>query len=83
MPRFYFDLIAKSGETLLVDENGAEFVDLNAAIQDAERGFSDLLAEALLEKKPINFAAIDVRDEARRILETLRFDELGQRLHPT
>ena len=67
MPQFYFDLIAKSGETLLVDESGAEFVDLNAAIQDAERGFSDLLAEALLEKKPINFAAIDVRDEASTV----------------
>jgi len=80
MPRFFFDLISTSGTTLVGDENGAEFADLDMAIQDAERGFADLVAEAMLEKKPINFAAIDVRDQNGRVLETLRFDEVGQRV---
>jgi hypothetical protein len=80
MPRFYFDLISTSGATLIADQEGGEFPDLEAALKDAEQGFAELLTEAVLEHRPVDFAAIDVRDEARHLITTLRFDGKGKRV---
>jgi hypothetical protein len=80
MPRFYFELIGKSGATMTPDDEGAEFPDLEAAIADADQGCAEMLAEAVLEGRSADFAAIDIRDEKRKLLTTLRFDETGKRL---
>jgi hypothetical protein len=80
MPHFHFELISQSGATIVSDEEGADFPDLETAIADAERGYAEMLAEAVLEGHPADFAAIDIRDEKRRLLTTLRFDETGKRL---
>jgi hypothetical protein len=80
MPHFYFELVSKSGATMDPDESGADFPSVEAAIQDAEKGYADLLAEALTEGRPVEFAAIDVRDGNRHLVETLRFDDHGARI---
>jgi hypothetical protein len=80
---FYFNLIAKTGEVMAPDEQGADFCDLHTAIADAESGFRELLIEALDEGRPVDFSAINILDQQGRLLLTLRFDERGRRIRPS
>jgi hypothetical protein len=79
MPRFYFDLVKRSGVALR-DERGAEFPDLPAAIADAEQGFAEILGDATLAVQPSDFVAVNIRLHRRNLLITLRFDGKGKPL---
>jgi hypothetical protein len=49
MPHFHFDLISQTGATIVSDNEGADFPDLEAAIADAERRYADMLAEPMFK----------------------------------
>jgi hypothetical protein len=78
MPRFYFDLVSANGAVTDPDVDGGEFPSLDAAKKDAELGFADMVSEAITEGRALDFAAIDLRDEDHRLIETLRFDDKGK-----
>lgn len=65
---------------MLTDEEGAEFPDLYAAIADAEQGFAEVLSDAPPKVRALDFVAVNIRDERRNLLTTLRFDASGKRV---
>jgi hypothetical protein len=70
MPRFFFDIRCADG-TVIRDEAGGDFKNLDAARSDAQRGLADIIAEEIIEREPLNVVAIDIRDEDDRVVSSI------------
>ena len=64
MPRFYFDL--HKGDRVTRDEEGQEFVDVDAAEREAEKSVVQIYRDH--DGQPHEMVTIDVRDEHGRIV---------------
>jgi hypothetical protein len=74
VPRFYFHL---RNDLDVPDHEGAEFPDLNAALEAAATNARFVLAETVKDEGKINFGhRIDIEDEQGHILETVSFRDV-------
>ena len=78
MPRYYFDMMDDDG--LLVDDEGVELSDLDAAQEEAARSLGDMVRDATrnFKRGPIQQMGIEVRDEIGRVMH-VRFSVEVQR----
>jgi hypothetical protein len=69
MPLFYFDL--KDGEAMAVDEEGMEFSDLEAAVEEATRVLATFVrqAEENPERSYLSEMTVEIRDEGGLVTE--------------
>lgn len=69
MPRFYFDL--RHGDGITIDEEGMEFSDLEAAVEEATHVLAKFVSQA--EENPENAylygMIVDIRDESGSVSE--------------
>ena len=72
MPRYYFHIF--NGETT-IDEEGAEFVDLDAARESALEAARDMVCEAVREGHLNLDHRIEITDEDNGPLMTVTFRE--------
>lgn len=74
MPVYYFHLY---NDERLLDPHGKTLPDDAAARQAAVEGISELIAENIVEGRPVELTdRIEVADEAGRIVTTVRFSDL-------
>jgi hypothetical protein len=74
MPRFYFNL---ANDMFVVDEEGAELPDLEAARERAVQFALDMSAASVLEHRRLNLHhRIDVVDDERRPVLTVEFGDV-------
>jgi hypothetical protein len=74
MARFYFNLY---NDTVTIDDEGVELADLAAAELQARTAASQIIAERIAEGNRINpNHRIEVEDEQRHVVITLRFSML-------
>jgi hypothetical protein len=66
MPRFFFDYRNEVG--LDRDEDGLDFIDLQAAHREAIRAAADLWIEALRDFRYPNEIALEIRDVSGKVL---------------
>jgi hypothetical protein len=74
MPLFYFDL--KDGEAMAVDEEGMEFSDLEAAVEEATRVLATFVrqAEENPERSYLSEMTVEIRDEGGLVTEVSHRD---------
>jgi hypothetical protein len=70
MPTFYFHL--KSGDRLVLDEEGSELADLTAARNEALQSARELLVSAIRSGNPSAPESIIVTDASGLTVDTLR-----------
>jgi hypothetical protein len=69
MPTFYFHV--KTGDRLLVDEEGQVLHDLSAARNEALLSAREILASAIVEGDPSSPDSILVTDDTGSVIDTL------------
>jgi hypothetical protein len=69
MPKFYFHVRDNSGVAL--DDEGAEFTDIQAARAEARASARDLVSERLKSRSANNGQTVEIADESGAILESL------------
>ncbi|TAI62687.1 DUF6894 family protein [Bradyrhizobium sp. 31Argb] len=70
MPRYYFDV--RNDETIALDEEGLELLDIEAVQEEAARAFADMARDAVNQSAVSTLAqrmAIEVRDNAGPVLQ--------------
>jgi hypothetical protein len=70
MPRYFFH-IRNPGEGLVLDDEGAEFEDLQAAQHEARETVRDLVVESIRCSRTIQGLGVEIVDEAGKVLETV------------
>ena len=74
MPKFYFNIRREDG--LVSDEEGSEFADIAAAVEDAKASAREMIAEHIRMGDPaILDYAFEIVDESGALLRTLAFSE--------
>lgn len=71
MPRYYFHI--RSDDGLILDPDGTELVDLDAARAEAEQSARDLLANLLKDGKELDGQVFEISDHTGNVLERLPF----------
>ena len=79
MPRFYFDV--REGSRFAPDEEGFEYPDLNAAERIAAETAAGI-GRDLLPKGDVRDVTIEVRNEHKQRVLTIRLTMETERVHP-
>lgn len=66
MPRYFFHI--RKDEDLIKDDEGADFVDLEAAKAEAAISCRDFAAQEIREGLPVTFCEIEIWDDSGRLL---------------
>ncbi len=74
MPRFY--LHYREPDDLIVDQEGLELPDLEAAKAEAERAGRDILAEKVKLQQPLNHDVIEIASEDGQVLAKVALSRL-------
>ncbi|PSJ41924.1 DUF6894 family protein [Allosphingosinicella deserti] len=72
MPLFFFNVF---NDAVTMDDEGAELVDAQAARAHAVKNARSLAAECVLHGYFIASNRIEIEDENRVVVDTVRFDE--------
>lgn len=81
MPRFFIDL--RDGTQRIPDEEGAEFVSLEQALDEAKASARDLVKQYVDGSTPLGETCVEVRDADGRVMAVLTVAEvLDHPLHP-
>ena len=67
VPRYYFHIL-NEGLDPIHDDEGAEFEDYEAAKHEAVESIRDLAADAMKDGRKANGLAIEIADEAGKVL---------------
>lgn len=79
MARYFFHLV--ENDQRIVDEIGVDLPNADAALQEAELGARDILAEEMLKGDKVGgIRIIEVADESGLTLATVSFDEVLARV---
>lgn len=74
MPRFYFNM--RIDGILVLDDDGTEFSDLDAAVEDAKAAARDLIAAQIRANDPsILENSFEINDDRNHLLRTVYFAE--------
>ncbi|PZU79101.1 MAG: hypothetical protein DI546_01625 [Rhizobium sp.] len=73
MIRFYFNVVAAASRIL--DEEGRELADLDAARAEAIQDARALMSEAILSGKDISDRSVEICDEAGRTVLVVPFSD--------
>ncbi|MEA1015663.1 hypothetical protein SH591_13050 [Sphingomonas sp. LY54] len=74
MPRFYFHI--RSDDVEILDDEGSEFPDLDAAWREAIDGARGILSQEVLKGSLPLHERIDIADEAGGVLRTVPFTDV-------
>jgi len=78
MPRFFFHII--HSDHRVEDPEGALFVDLSAAQEEALATLCDLIADVMTEGKPSGLMAIEITDEEESVFATVGIDQAVEKV---
>ncbi|MEA3388422.1 DUF6894 family protein [Sphingobium sp. CCH11-B1] len=71
MARYHINLF---NDVDIMDEEGQEFVDLAAAHSEAMRSAREVIADHVMNGKPVDLRhRMEITDHAGKLLETIRF----------
>jgi hypothetical protein len=74
MPRFFFNMRVEGA--LVIDDDGTELPDLDAAVEDAKGGARDLIASQIRANSPsILENSFEINDDHGQLLRTVQFAE--------
>jgi len=71
MPRFFMH--QRSGEIVIADLEGGQYVDLADAMDDAKQAAREIMAQRVLAGKPLGHSVFQITDDAGRIVNTMPF----------
>jgi hypothetical protein len=75
MPRYFFHLIEAAQDPLL-DEEGEDLVDFEAAREEGLESLRDIVADGIKAGRAVAGLAVELRDEAGVLLQTFSAAEL-------
>lgn len=82
MPRYFLHI--RRHEDLIRDPEGAEFPNLEAALEEARNSLADMAAECLRERVAVKDETIEVADASDRVIGKIScYDVIFSLLQPT
>jgi hypothetical protein len=75
MPRYFFHILHPDSSSPILDDEGAEFEDYEAAKHEAVESARDLAIDAIKRGNKVDGFAVEIMDEAGKVLDTIRARE--------
>lgn len=81
MARYFIDL--RDAKGMICDEEGAEFVHIEEALEEAKASARDLVKQFVDNRVPLDETCVEVRDDNGRLVASLTVAEvLTHPIHP-